>query len=1051
MSLHKILIVEDQRIVAKDLEVRLQKLGYEIVDSVITGNAAIESARKYQPDLILMDILIEGDLDGIETANLILAENPIPIVYLTAQADQQTFKRATASTPHGYILKPFQQREIEVTIETVLNRAKMEKVLRNSEAALRKSNEKFERFFANALEGAAFRMFDEPLEWDNHPDQDAAVEYAIHHLKITKVNQAMLDQYRLDEEAFVAMSMADLYPHDPDFLKKIIKQLFILKKLPIEAREQRPDGSHLWVDGNVSCFLTPEGHILGIFILQRDVTQQKLSEALIHTQSHILEKIAKSSPINDTLSDICKNIQQLIDQTSCAILSLESQDTTHNLKVLVAPTLSDAQVVTLESFNLQSHNGQRLLQGEEIIVQDIATADITEKFKQFAKENTWQSSWLIPVVSTSQQLQSILMINCLRSHTPSDLEREVVKTSVSLTALAIERDAAQQRLQKQALTFENLNDALVITDYEGNIQEWNPAARYMFGYARNEISQKNAESIFRSYNLNTKRKNILEALDQQGKWMGEVNFIKKDGALGISKSTVLHLKDENEQKIGILSINRDITDQKETEKALEASQKNLQVIFDNTDQIFVLLNAEGWVQTFNKKALDELNRLWGGQLNEQSNWLNVLPNYMKKMVKRDWDKSLQGVTVMDEARFEAANTKYVYSYSYIPIFDPQGVVNQVCFAATDITDRKLAEIKILESRAKLEALIENTNDGIWSVDTHLNVTTVNTSLQDISKTYLEQEIKPGDNFIEQLPEKFRAHWREIFEKVLQGDRITEEFSLELLHTTIYFELSANPIVNSRGVIKGATAFLKNITRKKEDENDLKRANSELDSFVYRASHDLRAPLRSILGLVSLTRLEPNEEERASYLDMMEKSAKKLDSFIADLTNLSRNSRLEMTIEPINFEELIADTIENHKFMKDADRVSITYDIQNPVQTFHSNESRLGIIFQNMVSNAIKYQNYRVDNPFLKIDIRMTTKGVNIVFEDNGLGIEEKFLQQIFEMFFRATENSYGSGLGLYITKQAIEKIKGRVYVTSEVGHGTTFSLSLPNLENVQLR
>ncbi len=560
MSLHKILIVEDQRIVAKDLEVRLQKLGYDIVDSVITGQAAIESARKHQPDLILMDILIEGDLDGIETANIILAETPIPIVYLTAQADKQTFKRATASSPYGYILKPFQQREIEVTIETVLNRAKMEKVLRSNEAALRKSNEKFERFFANALEGAAFRMLDKPLNWDNHPDQDAAVDYAIHHLKITKVNQAMLDQYRLDEATFFKMSLADLYHHNLALIKNVIKQLFTLKKLPIEVREQRPDGSHLWVDGNVSCFLNSEGHIVGIFILQRDVTQQKLSGELIRTQSRILEKIAKSAPINDILSDICQNITHLIDQTCCAILSLDDQGAAHNLRVLVAPSMSQTQITTLESFNLKSDNGQRLLRGEEIILQDIATDDVTEKFKQVAKEYSWKSCWLIPVLATNQQLQSILMINCLRSHTPSNLERDVVKTSVSLTALAIERDAAQQRLQKQALTFENLNDALVITDYDGNIQEWNPAARYMFGYARNEISQKNAESIFRSPNLRTKRKNVLEALDQYGKWMGEVQFVKKDGTLGISKSTVLHLKDEDEQKVGILSINRDITD-----------------------------------------------------------------------------------------------------------------------------------------------------------------------------------------------------------------------------------------------------------------------------------------------------------------------------------------------------------------------------------------------------------------------------------------------------------------------------------------------------------
>ena len=132
------------------------------------------------------------------------------------------------------------------------------------------------------------------------------------------------------------------------------------------------------------------------------------------------------------------------------------------------------------------------------------------------------------------------------------------------------------------------------------------------------------------------------------KWLGEIGFVKKDGSPGISKSTVLHLKDENEQKVGILSINRDITDQKETEKALERSRKNLQVIFDNANQIFVLLDAEGWIQTYNKKALDELNRLWGGQMAVDRNWKEVFPEYMTKMVKRDWEKALTGEMVIEE-------------------------------------------------------------------------------------------------------------------------------------------------------------------------------------------------------------------------------------------------------------------------------------------------------------------------------------------------------------------------------------------------------------------
>lgn len=1045
MSLQKILIVEDQRIVAKDLEVRLIKMGYEVVDSVITGEAAIKSARLYLPDLILMDILIEGDIDGIETAHRILAENPIPIIYLTAQADNQTFKRATESGPYGYILKPFQQREIEVTIETVLNRARMEKVLRDNETKLRASNEKFEHFFANSLEGAAFRMLDEPLDWKNHPDKEAALTEALQNLRITKVNQAMLDQYRMTEEDFLGTSIMDLFPTNKEFMREAMRQLFTRKKLPIEAHEQRPDGSHIWVNGNTSCFLNDEGHILGVFILQRDITHEKLAQDLIQNQAQILEKIAKDSPIGETLAHICQNIDQLIDNASCAILEVDRFEPLAKLKVLAAPRLNNDQKEALAEFDLESSNGKKLLNGEELICDNVEEAGFTEGFKHFAQANQWKASWFIPILDTHKKLQSILMVNSLRASLPSALEWNVIKTSVSLISLAIERHESQQHLRKQALTFANLNDALVITDHDGNIQEWNPAATNVFGYSQDEIAQKNARTIFRRIENKQGRDQVLDSLKKDGKWSGEVSFIRKDGSAGVSQATVLNLKDRQNQEVGILSINRDITIQKETEQALKESEQNFQVIFENANQVFVLLDAQSVVQTYNKKASDLFDVFWPDKLNLKQKWTELFSDEIQQQLQQDWANVTQGQLVEDEASLTLGGNRLFFSYSYIPICNDEGKVMQVCFTATDITERRKADIKVRESRAKLEALIENTNDGIWSVDKHLNVTTVNTSAQKIFKTYLDNTLEVGDHLIAKLPEEFRSSWQQLFDKVLEGERVNQEFALELTHTAVYFEASINPIVNTSGISKGATVFLKDITQKQERENELKRANSELDSFVYRASHDLRAPLRSILGLVSLTRIEPSSEERENYLTMMEKSAKKLDSFISDLTNLSRNSRLEMTVEEIDFEELINETLENHRFMKDADQVSITTNVVKNKHRFYSNYSRLGIIFQNMVSNAIKYQNPNIDNSFLKIDIELTEKGARLTFTDNGRGIEDQFIGQIFNMFFRATQKSYGSGLGLYITKQAIRKIKGRVYVSSQVGQGTSFKILLPNL------
>ncbi len=122
----KILITEDESIVARDLASRLQKMGYVITEVVDSGKSAIESVLRHQPDLILMDIMLQGEIDGIETAAKIQTIAKIPIVYLTAYADRETLKRAKATHPFGYLLKPFKEKELQVTLEIALSRHQAE-------------------------------------------------------------------------------------------------------------------------------------------------------------------------------------------------------------------------------------------------------------------------------------------------------------------------------------------------------------------------------------------------------------------------------------------------------------------------------------------------------------------------------------------------------------------------------------------------------------------------------------------------------------------------------------------------------------------------------------------------------------------------------------------------------------------------------------------------------------------------------------------------------------------------------------------------------------
>ncbi|TAG06496.1 MAG: PAS domain S-box protein [Cytophagia bacterium] len=223
-------------------------------------------------------------------------------------------------------------------------------------------------------------------------------------------------------------------------------------------------------------------------------------------------------------------------------------------------------------------------------------------------------------------------------------------------------------------------------------------------------------------------------------------------------------------------------------------------------------------------------------------------------------------------------------------------------------------------------------------------------------------------------------------------------------------------------------------------------NFELDQLVYRTSHDIRSPLTSVLGLVNLMRLEGLPDNLAEYVDRMEKSVQKLDRFVSSMLNFAKVNRTERKNEVIDFEEIILKCYDDFRYMPHFEKVNKKYFIKNEKKIlFYGDILRLEIIFANIISNAIKYQNLNEENSFLSTNIIFEDDYVCISFEDNGIGIKEEYIKKIFDMFFRATDKGEGSGLGLYIVKQTIEKLGGSIEVKSEYGEGTLMTIHLPNL------
>jgi signal transduction histidine kinase len=231
---------------------------------------------------------------------------------------------------------------------------------------------------------------------------------------------------------------------------------------------------------------------------------------------------------------------------------------------------------------------------------------------------------------------------------------------------------------------------------------------------------------------------------------------------------------------------------------------------------------------------------------------------------------------------------------------------------------------------------------------------------------------------------------------------------------------------------------------RKQNEELTKVNKELDTFVYSVSHDIRSPLMSVLGLVDIIQNESDKvENKAPLFDMMRNSIHKLDDTLLEIIDYSKNARGEIEISNIDVKSLFQECYDHLKYMDGAAAITREIEVNNG-QPFFSDNHRLKIIFNNLISNAIKYRDEKKES-IIRVNVEVNDAFALIFFQDNGIGINDRSLTKIFDMFYRATDHCEGSGLGLYIVKEAVEKLGGKISVESAEGKGSIFIIELPNL------
>jgi PAS domain S-box-containing protein len=513
-------------------------------------------------------------------------------------------------------------------------------------------------------------------------------------------------------------------------------------------------------------------------------------------------------------------------------------------------------------------------------------------------------------------------------------------------------------------------------------------------------------------------------------WRWEGRWKAKDGFIWVAAEGVpVKMKDGRTVYNGIFS---EITER----KVLEQRYREL------VEQIplGIVVFAKGAIKFVNKEAIRMVGANSAADLIGGDPWKLIHEDSLPAVRERIGQVLKGEVAPPLEAKYVRLDGSilYVESTGHPYVYEGESAV-QVIF--TDITERKKKEASLKKTETLFFQLFQNTPLAVTLLNEEGKVYQINKGFEELfGFTQHELEGKSLNLFI--VPDDLETEGNDL-NSLISSNRVirTETVRFRKDKTLISVIIYGVPVLLQDQTI-GIFGMYVDITERKKVEEELKIRNTELDNFVYKVSHDLRAPLSSVLGLAHLASIPGNTDNLADYVKLMGQKAQQLDHFIGDVLSHSKNLKMDVKVEKVDFQKIIDQTFDDLNYLKDLEKVEKSISIN--AGEFYSDPWRIAEIIRNLVSNAIKYRKLGNPETFITISITANENQCTIFFQDNGIGIEKASLEKIFEMFYRASDQSEGSGLGLYIVKNAVEKLGGKVRVDSEVGRGTTFKITLPS-------
>jgi PAS domain S-box-containing protein len=381
-----------------------------------------------------------------------------------------------------------------------------------------------------------------------------------------------------------------------------------------------------------------------------------------------------------------------------------------------------------------------------------------------------------------------------------------------------------------------------------------------------------------------------------------------------------------------------------------------------------------------------------------------------------------------------------------PVHDVNGKVTQLAIFSRDVTELHRSERKIRELLAFQRAILANTPIGIAVFSKDRRCIEANEAFARIYGTEVEQIVGQNAEILYADPEQYADIGRRAYPLVQSGGTFGDDIPMRRRDgTAIWARLGAHMVDNAMPDL-GVIWTAEDISEHKTLEMTLKRTNAELEQFAYIASHDLRAPLRTVssyLGLIAMELGDKLSEDMQTYIDFAVGGAKRMDRLILDLLEYSRAGRQSAPFQSVSLAELVAEALLNLEVAIQEAEAEIV--VAKDLPTLQGDPTELTRLFQNLIGNAVKY--HAPDRrPTVEIGWHATGHEVELWVRDNGIGISAKDFDRAFGIFQRLVAPSQyeGTGIGLAVCKKIVEHHGGRIWIESTEGQGSTFFIALPN-------